>query len=1121
MSWKLAELRWRQEAGLQGNVRSYKQQEKSSEIWSPRYRDSIQMIETADLTPAAVWSQHAWEDARSVRYVRNPNFTMPLGLSGQIVPDLDVSESISPHVSVSSSTPLLKGPRTRSTISFEYVGRSQSNGQESKLPIFPNRKEPCTHSSKAQTPLSPVIPAIDQIPHSMTMSSCHSSELEGPVLMAMSNHEQSKASTHQFHIPESQIRFTNASPINSSLYAGANHNHTISSEQHPQQGKCHSFNQAATSTDDQVVGIDRHSSNAALSEALCESYKDNVDLLRKNGPQHSDICTTMPTADGFSIESRHSATPDVFDKTCSGYPRFTTASQRRATLQLSPDLPSPHADILGHRYKTNFGESLSERDLRFPLICSVSSEEEDERENSAHPSLPDTWIPLQDLPRREVLSAHGILHEAKYHQESSAVFETSEIPEETVLSERESTTLDEIVSQYADYDPSRSPSYPQNEYREALKEIEDGKKSPMHGTSGCAITEHRDLECRLDRMGAQLNTPEQLLDNRDIRHIRAGSLRSTAIISPNLDVESDGSDGGWQETPHSSRCGFLTPSKMRFRLAKRDSAEATCTDGITESKPMSPWDPFARSLSSKRRRERVNKLRLSHRIQAHPAMIGLQRHHPPSRPSHVRSPKMQDDSSRLTRSRSLDVNLSHVTQVAVNIPPLGNIYSDYFLVETPTRALPSSSLFPSLTGRNWKLHNLSHSGIEHPGDESQASRRDPFVQFEPSSFEHQEKETSSSELQVLGGTAGGRPAGSIVATTAEGHRMGKSPRNEPSKSSGSPLLLGHQISPGASLGPLWQSQYDNSDAAISRFLRGSRYGENVTLIRAPRPQFRRGESDLGIRAAGSSLADISSSSTSLGLKRPSNKGLGSESLDHWQSARFGDEDLQRLSFAGPAPSGTNGKSASYRAFNRVESGEATLTSSSSTSACLLSRHESHGNEPVIRLPLANQCPAFPLTAEQLATRSDINCSVPFERLQMLRNGKWLERGWCLVHQRNEFSHASLTAKKGQDDTGAGLEQRRLAGRLLLALGVATYFVGGFALIHDMARQGVASQLAMGHVMRGFSLQEGCDADLAVGGLTILSREADMAQVVERACFVAAVLVLAACFTVCVWAATAL
>lgn len=189
MSWKLAELRWRQEAGLQENVGINRQQGKSLERcqWSPKCRDtdSIQMIEKSKFTPTAVWSQFSWEHPRQVRYDHDttPVTSPSPRLTAQNVPDLDLSDATSPHMSVSSTTPLLKVPRTRSTVSFICPGPSQLaqlDGAESQLPIFPHHEGSCSHTSKAQTPLSAAIPAIVQVAHSTETSNYNSSGPEGP-----------------------------------------------------------------------------------------------------------------------------------------------------------------------------------------------------------------------------------------------------------------------------------------------------------------------------------------------------------------------------------------------------------------------------------------------------------------------------------------------------------------------------------------------------------------------------------------------------------------------------------------------------------------------------------------------------------------------------------------------------------------------------------------------------------------------------------------------------------------------------------------------------------------------------------------------------------------------------
>lgn len=852
------------------------------------------------------------------------------------------------------------------------------------------------------------------------------------------------------------------------------------------------------------------------------------------GLRPSNIYATTSMLEGLSIEARHSLDSYVLDKLAPGNQRTTSISQRRTTRPLHPDLPLAHAKILGCGSKTDSLELPSEFDLRFPLACSVSSEEVDEREIVAGASLPDTSIPLQELPRREVLSAQGVLHEAEYHQESSAVFETSDIAEEPALGRRESTTLDEIVSQYADLSMPRSSPCPQSVYREALREIEGEKNNHVYGLPDGGTAQTRELGRGLMGKDSRSSGSTDLLVGRNDQDINSGSLRSSPIIPPNQYVESDDSDERWQIVPHSSRCGFLTPSKMRFRLTSRDAVEATYLDAATERSPVSPWDPFAKS-TPKRRRERLPKIDLTQRMQASRPVpgkakdflfppilgLGLRRGQLFLGSSQPRPPKTQEFASLLNHSQSLNVTVSHSTQAAITTIPLSTLCSSSPLLETPNSAIPSSSLLPNLTNKTRRLPQVSQSADE---DTSKASGGEVVANIQSSLFNHQPGKSSHPGLQVLGGTARGyqKPhrdptSGSITSTSNENGRAQKPSQTKVSTSTEGSALLRHQISHGFSLQHRWQSQYGDSDAAISHFLRSSRPGVNADMMNDYRQLLELGENDLGIKAAGSSLADYSSSLTPFSRNKPFRNELTNNQLDQWKSATYGDALGQRLRSFVPPPRGTSGNSGSYGALSRVESREGTLASSNSTSASLLPRHEPRGNEPKLWLLLVNQCPSFPLTTYQLAIRSNTGRAVPFERLQMLSNGEWLERGWCTVHERNEFSHAKLTATTAQEDKGGGLGRQHQAGKLLLAFGVATYFVGGFALIHDMARQGALSQLAMGQVARGLSRHE----DVAATSRALVhAAEAKMAQVVERTGVVVVVLVLVACFGVCIWAAIA-
>lgn len=180
MSWKLAELRWRQEAGLHENFDlADRTQVKKPAVWPLRDRDSMHVTKSNCFTPVSIWSQLSRERPRHSCFDQTPSSVMLHGLTTQIAPDLDVADATSPHVSVSSATPLLNGPRTRSTISFRCVERSQLDGQESKLATFPDREELCTQVSNLPIALSPAVPSTLQISHSAMISSTNSLEPRG------------------------------------------------------------------------------------------------------------------------------------------------------------------------------------------------------------------------------------------------------------------------------------------------------------------------------------------------------------------------------------------------------------------------------------------------------------------------------------------------------------------------------------------------------------------------------------------------------------------------------------------------------------------------------------------------------------------------------------------------------------------------------------------------------------------------------------------------------------------------------------------------------------------------------------------------------------------------------
>ncbi|KAK4942602.1 hypothetical protein LTR10_017731 [Elasticomyces elasticus] len=106
------------------------------------------------------------------------------------------------------------------------------------------------------------------------------------------------------------------------------------------------------------------------------------------------------------------------------------------------------------------------------------------------------------------------------------------------------------------------------------------------------------------------------------------------------------------------------------------------------------------------------------------------------------------------------------------------------------------------------------------------------------------------------------------------------------------------------------------------------------------------------------------------------------------------------------------------------------------------------------------------------------------------------------------AHSSLPPLSGLSrvDTSASLlSTQREAGRLLLVVSVATYFVGGFVLAHDMGKGGALSSVAMAELTGG-----------------VVSRvhpvDTQLAQAIEKGGLVVVVCVLAGCVGVLAWAA---
>ncbi|KAL2413686.1 hypothetical protein ABEF95_010499 [Exophiala dermatitidis] len=250
---------------------------------------------------------------------------------------------------------------------------------------------------------------------------------------------------------------------------------------------------------------------------------------------------------------------------------------RQTSRTLYPDLHSAHAQILGRRTMSVSLATPSRGETRFPLSpASSAGEEEIGSLVAGHDD-----IPLQDMSCHRVNSAHGVLQEADHHQESSAIFETSDIADDSEQSEgRLSAALDDIVSQYA-VAPTGDLSVPSTVSDNASQSSNDlGLHRPNHTTED-DYAYHGNSGTSPNRNAREAYTDNLL------------ALESQASLTQSLgDVEDlERQDEEWETLPESSSSGFLTPSRPRSHIPHRDTL-ITAESNFADKSPATPWDPL-------------------------------------------------------------------------------------------------------------------------------------------------------------------------------------------------------------------------------------------------------------------------------------------------------------------------------------------------------------------------------------------------------------------------------------------------------------------------------------------------------------------------------------------------
>ncbi|EXJ94896.1 hypothetical protein A1O1_00014 [Capronia coronata CBS 617.96] len=738
----------------------------------------------------------------------------------------------------------------------------------------------------------------------------------------------------------------------------------------------------------------------------------------------------------------------------------SSSGRRQASRTLYPDLTSAYARIQGRRTVSTLSSQAGREETRFPLSPTSSSSEENEHDRFDALSVGNEVIPLQDLSCQRVQSAHGVLHEADHHQESSAILETSDDTETTSHTEdRLSATIDDIVSQYADDGADDSS---------ALPILQPDGHQLMH-----------DHEIHETQYGQDINTPHDsrsmfLSPHNERRSVGGLALeeQQDADRSVQSIANSQGDKEEWEALPESSRSGFLTPSWQRFRLTKRETGD-TSDSSFNDKTPTTPWDPISSSARGNLPPDLAHRQTDLHA----PKQLTRNKYSGPGREQQVQT-EMQTTSgrsflrsgqNRAAGSLGTLGELPHVQTLASPRPsrhltPLTDsvLPSSSLFPRARISALSSSSLLPQDMGRIMTPHPPPRAAMKPLNEPTmphgQGFSRSRDGQTAQSATPSNQRLTTQARIFIP--RSGSGNAATDPGRTLDQQGLSAGFRKMASATESHNRLLTEQLREG---------RYQSNDAGISRFLRDTvQIGTNSLPSRVNRSESL--PNSRGIKTTGSSLANYSSDSVP--LNRPRNHGLGSSITSSLANA-------------------TQHKN----------------NSTHSTTASLL---PADWTQSLDTLGLA-ACPTFPLTAQQLGSPGLPGIGwVPFARLQTLDNGEWLERAWCAVHQQMEFSHATLAKNRAE---ASSVDIQRRAGRFLLVACVATFWFGGFALAHDMGEGGALSSGAMAELTKWLSGRE----DGAVAHVHPV--DARLARAVERVGLLVVVGLLLGCAGVLVWAAT--
>ncbi|KAJ9616890.1 hypothetical protein H2200_000610 [Cladophialophora chaetospira] len=1021
MSWKLAELRWRHDVGLNEKCREM-EQEAPVDDREITLRGSGHLQRQYGRSYPGPWCRVVEQSELPENTLRNAIRSHPTLLASPSGP------------SASSAAPLLK--RTRSgvnEIADSYSPRpiSEQDIKESALSLSHLR----TPTKPTSFPRGAPCPQFDGIQGIfLPQEDCPvSSKVTTPSLAFSAKSREGKAV---------QLPWTPQRPFSDASLAS-----TLSVWSEIANLGFQSASEARSPFQFDFPRTPSFGLHLAQHSRLHQE-RDAHNLTRVDPGPWTQSQSFSATFRRNSVESTHHSDSALLQNISMDIQSCYSSPDRRATRPLYPDLPSAYADIQGRRTASLQQVSSSRSATRFPLSPSSSSSDE---EAPVAISLGNDDVPLRTLPCRNVRSAHIVLHEADHHPESSAIFETSD--ENTDPSRgrnRASTTLEDIVSQYAD---ARMPN------SRSLGDIEEhrGIQRPVLGHGEV-------LEVREDPFRAEPVRSSTSDSSHELYRLYEQRAEDNTIPA-RADCDAVGYDEEWEMVPESSRTGFFTPSKMRFRLRKRNTVE-TSTSGVTGRSPTSPWDPLSNLTQTKQAKPHPQLHHKDHphysRTQPLSDELRYRDDSATDQRSSTRQPwstdarkQKQDTEGQRGQSRTARAHVPRPVHILNERPQPekrttltqlnSSSHPERSTAFSSTHALASSSLLPRTLDNKFVSSSSTLPAMETSPESPPVEAGNPT--FRISSLVEEDSNTISDENF---GSAVVNPASSFVHkaqnpvrrfvedASPAAHLGAHNLRFHPGQCGNSNLKTPRTIQNESLLAQqLHEGGYGLDDRDLSRFLRDSRRLRHG-LETEQEFVMRQGVfGQRNIRNTGSSLANMSSDSSSVNREYRAD---ASTSGSHYS-------ELDTLTVT---PSRPVRRAIQYLA-----------TTDNKT--------EAHG-----------------LQYSSLASAQTSNHGV--------------------------VTPAVLVCNEAGISVDGRSVQRR-AGGILLAFGVLTYLPGGWTLIHSMGTGGPLATTAMAELTR---VLEGEEAGVVC---CVHPLDAAMARAIERAVVVLVVVGAVGWLAVALWSAT--